>query len=117
MVRKRNVRHAVPTVIIQQPSSQPAQIVEVIERQPQMDQGAIMMQLAQLVAQQQSKAPEAPQTFTVKEAAEYLRCSTWTIYDLCRTDSIPYFKVKSRYFFRRHELDKWISGNTNACHV
>jgi hypothetical protein len=111
-MRMRNVRPATPTVIIQQA----APAVELVERQQPLDQQNFIFQLAQMVSQQQAKVSAMEvQTFDVKEAAQFLRVSTWSIYDLCRTDSIPYFKVKSRYFFRRYELEKWISGQTNEC--
>ncbi|WP_422657372.1 helix-turn-helix domain-containing protein [Paenibacillus sp. EC2-1] len=115
-MRKRNVRSVSPTVIIQRPTYHTPSVVEVVERQQPIDQQGMLMQLAQMITQQQVQSPEPPvQTFDVKEAAEYLRVSAWSIYDLIRTKSIPFFKVKNRYFFRRYELDKWISENTNDC--
>ncbi|AIQ63889.1 hypothetical protein PSTEL_13155 [Paenibacillus stellifer] len=64
--------------------------------------------------QQQVQQPR-PETLNVKEAAEYLRISAWSVYDMCRTNSLPFFRIRSRIFFRRHELERWISENTNQC--
>lgn len=116
-MRKRNARPTAPTVIIQQPNYGYRPGVELVERAYPANPQEMLLQLAQMITQQQNQAAQEPavQTFDVKEAAEYLRISSWSVYDMIRTKSIPFFKVKSRYFFRRHELDKWISENTNDC--
>lgn len=108
-MRKRNVRPIAPAVIIKQVTP----TVEVIERQPQIDQQSVMMQLAQMVAQQQVK-PES-QTLDVKEAAEFLRMSPWTVRDMVRLKQLPFFRLRSRIFFRRHDLEAWIAGRVNDC--
>lgn len=114
-MRKRNARSSSPTVIIQR-AAYTTPVVELVERQQPIDQQGLLLQLAQMIAQQQAQTSDpAVQTFDVKEAAEYLRVSAWSVYDLIRTKSIPFFKVKNRYFFRKYELDKWITENTNDC--
>lgn len=111
-MRKRNVRPAAPAVIIKHV----APTVEVIERQPQVNPETMMVQLAQMVAQQQAKlANPEHQTMDVKEAAEFLRMSTWTVRDLVRLKSIPHFRIRSRIWFRRADLEAWIAGRVNDC--
>ncbi|AKG37667.1 hypothetical protein VK70_08760 [Paenibacillus durus ATCC 35681] len=64
---------------------------------------------------QQQTAQLQSETMDVKEAAAYLRISAWSVYDMCRTKDLPFFRIRSRIFFRRHELERWISENTNVC--
>jgi excisionase family DNA binding protein len=112
-MRNQRARRNSPTVIIQQAA--PAYPTsELVERKPEFDPQQFMQQLGQMVIQQQTQQPR-PQTMDVKEAAAYLRISAWSVYDMCRTKSLPFFKIRSRIFFRRHELEKWISENTNKC--
>ncbi|MED4602554.1 excisionase [Paenibacillus validus] len=47
------------------------------------------------------------ETLDVGEAAEYLRVSKWIIYDMVRCKQIPFFRVRTRIFFKRRELDQW----------
>lgn len=65
---------------------------------------------AMAVQQQSAESEQGPETLDVKEAAEYLRVSDWTIYDMVRKNQLIHFRVRSRIFFRRRELDKWISS-------
>ena len=44
----------------------------------------------------------------VKEAAEYLHCSTSTIRKLMKNNEIPYFRVAYRIFFKKQFLDNWV---------
>lgn len=66
------------------------------------------MQQAQ-TPQEQEPAERVNETMDVKEAAAYLRVSDWTIYDMVRTKSIAHFRVRSRIFFKKRELDQWIN--------
>jgi len=50
---------------------------------------------------------EPPEVLTVKEAADYLRCSTSTIYRLSERGVLPSFRVGAEWRFRRDELDAW----------
>ncbi|ULO05164.1 helix-turn-helix domain-containing protein [Paenibacillus sp. 19GGS1-52] len=113
-MRNQRARRSTSTVIIQQAPPAAYQMPELMERKPEFDPQQFMQQLGQMVIQQQTQQPR-PQTLDVKEAAEYLRISAWSVYDMCRTKSLPFFKIRSRIFFRRHELEKWISENTNQC--
>ncbi|MUG43446.1 helix-turn-helix domain-containing protein [Paenibacillus woosongensis] len=69
-----------------------------------------------MVAQQQAKLenPE-PQTMDVKEAAAFLRMSPWTVRDMVRLKQLPFFRLRSRIFFRRCDLEAWISSQVNDC--
>ncbi len=48
-------------------------------------------------------------TLTVLEVADLLGVSTTTIYALVREQSIPFFRVRSRIFFRLDTINEWIS--------
>jgi excisionase family DNA binding protein len=45
---------------------------------------------------------------TVREAAEYLRLSSWSVYKLIRADKVPYQRVGGAIRFSRRALLKWI---------
>jgi excisionase family DNA binding protein len=47
---------------------------------------------------------------TVKEAAEYLRCSEWRLYRLKAIGAIPHVKEGHRLLFNRAELDAWVQS-------
>ncbi|WP_270620001.1 helix-turn-helix domain-containing protein [Paenibacillus macerans] len=68
----------------------------------------IMSQLAQLMMQQKDVSGE-DQTLDVKEAAAFLRVSTWMIYDMVRKKKIPFFRIGSRIFFRKKDLEMMIT--------
>jgi excisionase family DNA binding protein len=69
--------------------------------------GVNNMEQLNVGSEQKSKAVER-QTLTVKEAAELLGVSAWTIYDMVRKGELPAIRVRSRIFFRREGLDAWI---------
>ena len=50
---------------------------------------------------------------TVKEVANYLKCSEWLIRDLCKKKKIPYFMVGNMYRFRKNKLEEWIRKEEN----
>lgn len=106
-MRKQRARAVAPTVIIQQSAAEP-----IDRNQPE---GDLLKKLAEMLAQEQAKAaaPPEPQILDVKEAAAYLRVSPWTIRDMLRTNSITFFRVRSRIFFRRDDLDQWIASQLN----
>lgn len=68
----------------------------------------IMTQLAKYMAQQKSESGE-DQTLDVKEAASFLRVSTWMIYDMVRKKKIPFFRIGNRIFFRKKDLETMIT--------
>lgn len=47
---------------------------------------------------------------TLKEAAEYLRCSSSTMYRLIERGTIPHFRVGTNYRFSGEELNKWMAA-------
>jgi|GEM_PF-3057909 len=112
-MRNPRVRRNTPTVIVQQ-AAPTYQTPEVVERKLDIDPKQFLQQLGQMIIQQQV-VQEQPQTMTVKEAAKYLRISEWLLYDMVRKDQIPSFKVRSKIFFRQHDLEGWISQNTSSC--
>lgn len=66
----------------------------------------IISQLAQMMKQQNSSTEN--QTLDVKEAAAFLRVSTWMIYEMVRKKKIPFFRIGSRIFFRKSDLEMMI---------
>ncbi len=48
------------------------------------------------------------ETFTVKEVADYLRCSQSAIRKLVANNKIPFYKVGRRILFRKMSIDNWI---------
>lgn len=57
-------------------------------------------QLASLLRQE-----PAQQWMSLKEAAEYLRCSEKTLYDMARAGEVPAGKLRGSWRFSRQELD------------
>ena len=47
----------------------------------------------------------------VKEAADFLRVSTKTIYEKSKDGLIPHQKIGSRYVFLRSELVRFLKGD------
>lgn len=47
--------------------------------------------------------------FDVKEVAKYLNCSISTIRKLVTNNSIPYYRIGTRIFFRKLSIDTWIA--------
>jgi excisionase family DNA binding protein len=45
---------------------------------------------------------------TIRQAAEYLRCHTATLYRFVKSGKIPAFKLGSDWRFVRSELERWI---------
>lgn len=68
----------------------------------------VMLQLAKYMAQHKSESEE-DQTLDVKEAASFLRVSTWIIYDMVRKKKIPFFRIGNRIFFRKKDLEMMIT--------
>lgn len=82
---------------------------------------SLLIQAIQLLQAQQlpsattqsAQAPETTEqeTMDVTETASYLRMSPWTVRDMVRTKSIPHYRIRSRIFFRKRELEKWVAEN------
>ena len=55
------------------------------------------------------------QILTLKEASAYLNCSISLLRKMIYKNEIPYFKLHSKYFFKKEILDEWlISKHTNV---
>jgi len=51
---------------------------------------------------------------TIKDVADYLKVTERTLYRLAQEGKVPAFKVGGSWRFRREDLDRWISDQTNA---
>lgn len=47
-------------------------------------------------------------TFDIKEAAAYIKISEDSLRTMVREKQVPHFRSRSRIFFRRTSLDRWI---------
>ena len=48
------------------------------------------------------------QTFTAKQAAEYLGTSYWSLLSLAKQGNVKHYRVGNRILFRQKSLDNWI---------
>lgn len=79
------------------------------------DIAAAVAALLAAVGQVQPAAPSAPVTMlTVKEAAEYLRCSDSLIYAQMKDGRLRGVKVGRRRLIPMAEIDRLIAGDTAA---
>ncbi|ASS72398.1 helix-turn-helix domain-containing protein [Bacillus atrophaeus] len=53
-------------------------------------------------------------TLTVQEGAEYFGVHHDTIYTMVREKQIPHFRVRSRIFFNKYNIDAWIEAQEQA---
>ncbi|WP_409341043.1 helix-turn-helix domain-containing protein [Paenibacillus sp. MBLB4367] len=112
MSRQARIADKASTVI------QMPQLFEMQPAKPSVEM--LLLQVIQLLqSQQQAAVPAIPaideqpiapekETMDANEVAEYLRISAWTVYDMVRKSSLPFFRVRSRIFFRRREIEKWV---------
>jgi excisionase family DNA binding protein len=54
------------------------------------------------------KVPELQRLITAKEASQYLRLSTETVYRMASQKKLPYLKIGDRVLFDVKALDHWI---------
>jgi len=47
--------------------------------------------------------------FTIDEVSQYLKLTKGTMYKLCQSRKIPYFKAGKQLRFKRDSIDKWIA--------
>lgn len=52
--------------------------------------------------------PNQPETFSIIEAAEFLKLKISTLYEKTCRKSIPHFKKGNKLYFNRIELEEWI---------
>lgn len=50
---------------------------------------------------------------SVKEVAEYLKCSESSIRKLVRNESIPYFRIGYKLNFIKNAIDSWVDRQQN----
>ena len=55
------------------------------------------------------KAESTDKLFNVKEAAEYLDIAPQTLYGYTSNRTIPFIKKGKKLYFRKTDLDKWLS--------
>ena len=48
-----------------------------------------------------------PEILNLKEVAEYLRCSTYTIYRMIHAGDLPCFRVGADYRFSLADIEAW----------
>ena len=53
------------------------------------------------------------QTFTARQAAEYIGVSYWTILNLARQGEIKHFRGGNRLLFRQESLFEWMVEQEN----
>lgn len=51
--------------------------------------------------------------FDVKEVAEHIKLSLPTIYGLVHKSKLPYYKKDKKLYFRKDEINKWLSEGRN----
>lgn len=53
------------------------------------------------------------QILTLKEASAYLNCSISLLRKMIYENEIPFFKLHSKYFFKKEILDEWLISKLN----
>ncbi len=56
----------------------------------------------------QQLKPNQPETFSIKEAAAYLKLKIATLYEKTSRKLIPHFKKGNKLYFSRLELEEWL---------
>ena len=56
-------------------------------------------------------APQAAgDTICAKQAADLIKCSTWTLYEWCKAGVVPHIRLGTRLLrFRRSTLETWLA--------
>jgi excisionase family DNA binding protein len=59
---------------------------------------------------------EAPkdEPLTVRQAADYLKLSTFTLYGLTSRQDIPFMKRGKRLYFKKEDLREWIETGSHT---
>ena len=52
-------------------------------------------------------------TFSVAEAAEYMRISEPTLRRMIRENEIPSYNIRNRIFIRQMDIDQWVRKQLN----
>ena len=53
------------------------------------------------------------ETFTIKELADYLRCSVSELRKLIKNGEIPFYRVGKKIFFKHTSIEEWILQQEN----
>ena len=53
-----------------------------------------------------------PPVLTAAEAAQFLKCSTWMIYELAKQDRVPHFHIGNRVRFPTDALMTWVESQS-----
>lgn len=56
-----------------------------------------------------SSQPSSLEMLCVKQAAQLLRCSAWTVYELCKSGALPHIKVGRLIRLRRTSVCDWLA--------
>lgn len=54
---------------------------------------------------------QTPEIFTIDEAAKYVYMAKSTLYKMTAGRNIPHFKRGRKVYFRKSELDEWLTKN------
>ena len=49
--------------------------------------------------------------FTIDEISQYLKLTKGTVYKLCQSRKLPYFKAGKQLRFKKESIDKWIASD------
>jgi len=66
--------------------------------------------LREILAEMKPAAQAAAEILDVKQAAEYLRLKVTTLYEKTSRKLIPHFKKGNKLYFKRAELQQWVSA-------
>lgn len=50
------------------------------------------------------------ETFNIKEASNYLKCSESILRKMVKNKTIRYYRIGNRIFFRKESIDLWIQN-------
>ena len=49
------------------------------------------------------------ENYTIKELSEFLKCSISELRKLVRSNTIPYYRIGKKLFFKKASIDSWIA--------
>jgi excisionase family DNA binding protein len=52
----------------------------------------------------------ADQSMNISEVANYIKAAKSTIYGLTHKNTIPYYKLGKKLYFKKSEIDEWINS-------
>lgn len=60
---------------------------------------------------------ETKEILNIKELSVYLNCSISNIRKMIYENQIPFFRINSKYLFKKEILDKWVISKHNAIEI